>query len=149
MRFTVTLNGAAKPEVTANKASFTGLTPYTDYTVGITPNNGLTAGTTATLKVKTKGPTITITHGLGRNVTVTVATYTDALGTETNGLGTSSLGLGGSEPQALTPVSIAQGGTTVIVELPITWTPTGAAEKHADGMFYSITGNKTLRFQIS
>lgn len=149
MKYKVYQGDTLKTTVTTKKATITGLTPSTSYSFGVMPNNGLKDGTKKTLAVKTKGPTVTIKHGLGKDVYVAVSYYEYAIGTEPDVLGTAPTGLGGSDPKAITPTAISCAGGSVTVELPLTWVPTGTPVKQSDGNYYVITGFRTLRFNIS
>lgn len=149
MKYKVYQGNTLKTTVTAKKATIKGLTPSTSYSFGVIPNNGLKDGAKATLTVKTKGPTVTIKHGLGKGVSVAVSYYEYAIGTEPDGLGTAPTGLGGSDPETITPTAISYTDDSVAVELPLTWIPTGSPIKQSDCNYYLITGFRTLRFTIS
>lgn len=148
MKFEVIQNGVLVSTTPSTTINLTGLTPSTKYTVSVTPSNGLEKGTAATLAFTTASAGQTVTIPAAAN-TVTVESYVDAIGTETNGLGTSTYGLGGSDPVTVTPTKVTKGSTSTTVVLPIDYTPVGTVTKHADGAWYLITGNKTLRFQLS
>lgn len=145
MRYTVYCDGEVFGTTEGNKAfKIDGLKPHTEYVLGVSASNGLRDSQTQTISVMTQSPLVTLPES-AQNVTCEY--YEDALGTEPYGLGTSRYGLGGSPVQTLAvDVSTSTAGTKVAV--PIDYEP-ATVEKHSDGRFYSITGNKTLRFTIS
>jgi hypothetical protein len=138
-----------KTTVSSKTVTITGLMPYTSYTFGIIPNNGLRNGTRKEITVKTRGlrfiiPTILTVGGL---ITLRFQTYSLGLvpiGTEPSGT------FGGGKKKTVDAKVISSNGGSSIIELISTdssFTDGTQFKRLEDGSFGAFNGINALYYR--
>lgn len=146
MDYKVYEGATLKTTVSSKTATITGLMPFTSYTFGVTPNNGLRDGVRTEITVKTRGLRFIIPTTLNVGSLITLRFQTYSLGLVP--IGTEPLGMfgGGAKAPVEAKVISSNGGSSTI-ELNSTdssFTDGTQFKRLEDGSFGAFNGTNAL-----